>query len=215
MPLSTQTPELATAKPTRVVLFGGSFDPPHKGHVEIARTLLRQKLVDQVRLVPLRQHPLKKFVSPDVHRLAMLQLAVKDSPIQIEQFELTQPGPSYTFATLRAMDSKAGPPQAATTSVPLALRPEFSWVIGSDNLASFHRWYHYQELLAEFKVWVYPRHGFAFEPLYPGMVPLTSCAEINVSSTQVRTRVAAGQSIADLVPAAVAGYIKANKLYKD
>jgi len=190
----------------RIVLFGGAFDPPHLGHVEVAAELVKAKLADEVWFVPVKIHSFAKNMTQSDHRLAMLKLAL---PLQtkIETYELSQTEVNYTFNTLDAMAAKYP-------------EHEFSWVIGSDNLVKFHLWgdktgRDFKQLLASYKFYVYPRHGFVFEPIYPGMVPLKDFPEVTVSSTQVRRLVAEGKSLAGFVTPAVANYIQVNKLYLD
>ncbi len=187
----------------QIALFGGSFDPPHLAHQSIPRTMISEKIVDQVWYVPVKQHPFKKPLSSDEHRLAMLKLLLSpDFPqICIEEYELHRPVVSYTIETLEFFAQKY---------------PEdtFSWVIGSDNLEKFHLWGRYQEILKKFSVFVYPRHGYPLTSLLPGMVPLTQLPEVEVSSTQVRQMVAKSEAVQEFVIPAVAEYIQAHHLYQ-
>jgi nicotinate-nucleotide adenylyltransferase len=86
-------------------------------------------------------------------------------------------------------------------------------VIGSDNLARFHEWHNFAEMLTEFKFFVYPRLGFALESLHHGMEMITGVQPVDISSTQVRRSVQEGESISHLVKPAVAQYIQAQHLY--
>jgi nicotinate-nucleotide adenylyltransferase len=182
-----------------IALFGGSFDPPHHGHQQVARYLLEQKVVDAVWFVPCCQHPFAKNMSPATDRLAMLRLLAVPGA-SISTFELEQPEPSFSLHTLRHYRQT---------------QPDdlFSWVIGSDQLADFPRWHEYQQLLQEFKVYVYPRQSFPLTNLLPGMVPLVAAPEINISSTLIRASCQQGKPITDLVRPAIAEYIKTHHLY--
>jgi nicotinate-nucleotide adenylyltransferase len=188
----------------KVALFGGSFDPPHLGHQAIASNLLEKQLVDEVWFIPLKQHPFGKIVGPDQQRLAMLELMIAASPwkssLKIKTYELEKDKPSYSLETLQYFRSQ---------------QPEntFSWVIGSDNLQGFHKWYLYRELVASFSVFVYPREGSPLEPLYDSMVALKDMPYVTISSTEVREVVQSGRSIAGLVDPAVETYIKDHHLY--
>ncbi len=189
----------------KILLFGGAFDPPHLGHQSIAKNAIAQNLADEVWFVPVRQHSFQKNLSSPAHRLAMLQLILVPGS-RIETYEMETTGVNYTFNTLDALTLKYPEHQ-------------FSWIIGSDNLASFHKWgdskgRNYLQLLATYPFYVYPREGSAFHPLYDGMTPLPSMPEVTVSSTQVRTLVAAGKSITELVPSEIAQYIEQNQLYR-
>lgn len=183
-----------------IALFGGSFDPPHQAHQIIAQYLLDQKIADEVWYVPVGEHHFAKKMSPAKNRVAMLQGIINSSRIKIENYELNHSGISYSYGTLLAMSKKY--PQHT-----------FSWIIGSDNLASFHKWHEYKKLLAKFTVYVYPRQGFPFQPLYPGMVPLEGVKRMRTSSTIVREKIRTHLSIARLVDPKVAQYIKVHRLY--
>src|SRR5258708_37454252 len=108
----------------QIALRGASFDPPHLAHQQIAQYLREQKLVDEVRLVPAREHPFGKPLSPAAARLEMCQLL----GVKIETYELDQDELSYSYKTIQALAEKV---------------PEnsFQWVIGSDNLISFNKWF--------------------------------------------------------------------------
>jgi nicotinate-nucleotide adenylyltransferase len=140
----------------------------------------------------------------------MLELLIKSAfwhhpqlrpdQLKIERYELEHPGPSYSYLTLQALAGQY---------------PEhmFKWLIGSDLVSNFHKWYHAQELLQHFSVLVYPRQNFPAEPLLPGMTLLESVDPVAISSTQVRKRLAAGLAISDLVDTEVERYIRSNHLY--
>lgn len=189
----------------KICLFGGAFDPPHLGHQRIAAELIKQEIADEVWFVPVKKHSFGKAMTDSQYRLAMLQL-IQLPQTKIETYELEQIGVNYTFNTLEALAARY---------------PEhtFSWVIGSDNLEKFHLWSDangrtYQDLLRAFPFYVYPRQGFPFEPLYPGMTALTQLPEITVSSTEVRLRLKQHQSLTGFVTPAVANYINTNQLYQ-
>jgi len=187
-----------------IALFGASFDPPHAAHKKIVEQLLEQHLVDQVWLVPVKDHPFGKTLSDEKHRLAMVKLLEeaidKPTKTRIEEYELHQDLPSYSFQTLTVLSAKY---------------PEdtFSWVIGTDNLAHFHEWHEAQKLLEKFTVYVYPREGSDHESLLPGMKLIMNVPEVTVSSTDIRKKVLDGNSIAGLVEPSIAKYIKENGLY--
>jgi nicotinate-nucleotide adenylyltransferase len=185
----------------KIALFGGAFDPPHLGHQQITALLLKENIVDEVWYVPVRQHPFsKQLQTTDEHRLAMLRL-IQQPGTRTETYELENDEVSLSYITLRTLSNR---------------HPEhtFSWVIGSDNLKDFHKWDFYTQMLQEFTFYVYPRAGYAFEPLYEGMVSLREMPEVAVSSTEVRAHIKAGQSIDSLVDARVAAYIAEHQLYR-
>lgn len=188
----------------KVILFGGAFDPPHVGHLSVVQNVLAQHVADEVWYVPVRQHSFQKVMSAPADRLAMLQLLLTPG-CRIETYELETTGVNYTFNTLDALSAKYPEHQ-------------FSWLIGSDNLASFHKWgdaygRDFRQLLATYPFYVYPRAGSPFEPLYAGMTPLKGMPVVTVSSTEVRKAIATGQPIDDLVPTAIVQYIQKHSLY--
>jgi nicotinate-nucleotide adenylyltransferase len=187
----------------KVALFGGGFDPPHRGHQFITQTLLERGIVDEVWYVPVKQHPFGKKVSPDHHRLAMLELILppQDSRVRIETYELEKLGMSYTFETLEYLSQKYP-------------EHEFSWVIGSDNLPTFDKWLEIHSALLKYPFYVYPRQGFPMEPLYKGMIPLTEVQEVPASSTQVRQLIEQGEEVTELLDPQVIKYIQDHRLYR-
>lgn len=186
----------------RIGLFGGAFDPPHLGHLMVARILVQQKIVDEVWFVPVKQHPFGKKVEVNGHREVMLKLMIDgESNLKIERFELEHQEKSYSLHTLRSLSEQF--PQYS-----------FSWIIGTDNLADFHRWYQYEELLRVFSVIVYPRQGYDFVPMYDGMKAVKNMPEVDVSSTQVRELLKQGKGVTGLVHPAVAQYIQEQGLYE-
>ncbi|MEO8581984.1 MAG: nicotinate (nicotinamide) nucleotide adenylyltransferase [Patescibacteria group bacterium] len=184
----------------QICLFGGAFDPPHLGHQLVAKSLLGHKICDEVWFVPLKQHPFGKEVEVNGHRVEMLKM-ILEPQMRIEGFELEHSGKSFSIDTLNTLSSRY--PQI-----------KFSWVIGSDNLLKFNRWKDFQDMLSRFTVYVYPRKGFVFEPMLDGMIKLDNFPEVTVSSTEVRAKIVAGQSITGLVDERVEQYIKENGLYK-
>ncbi len=187
----------------RIALFGGGFDPPHRGHQFITQTLLDRQIVDEVWYVPVKQHPFGKKVSPDQHRLAMLELILPshDSRVKIETYELEKSGMSYTYETLEFLTHKY--PQYT-----------FSWVIGSDNLPTFDKWLEIHSALLKYPFYVYPRQGFPMEPLFTGMIPLEHVKEVAASSTQVRKLLETGESVDELLDEKVIKYIRDHNLYQ-
>lgn len=201
----------------KVTLFGAAFDPPHLGHLAIIVNLLTSGKTDAVWLVPVKEHPFGKQLAPENDRLAMTELLasaareellaasedgekIQAEHIRVETLELDEPGVSYTSRTLKMM----------ATDYP---EHQFSFVIGSDNLAQFHQWEEYEQMLTRFPFFVYPRSGYPFEPLYTNMIPLTEMAEVKISSSEVRQKVAAGESIVGQVPPLIEQYILKHRLY--
>lgn len=198
-----------------VTLFGAAFNPPHLGHQQIVVSLLKEKLADAVWLVPVKEHPFGKRLAPAADRLAMTQLLANsiqaelsevgengyEQAVRVDTFELDEPGISYSFRTLLALSGRYPDHQ-------------FSFVIGSDNLATFHKWDQYEAMLVQFPFFVYPRHGFPFYPLLAGMTPMLNMAEVRVSSTQIREKLKTNETIDTLVPTLIVEYIRDRNLYR-
>lgn len=198
--------ESASAAVRRVGLFGGSFDPVHRAHLALAHEAMHALRLDEVRWVPTGQPWQKsRSITPALHREHMLQLATAGEPrFCIDRIELLREGPSYTLDTVRAFS---------------AAEPEAEWflLIGADQYANLHTWTDWRELLARVTLAVANRPGAA-PPVNAEVlrhphrtVPL---AMLDISSTQVRQRVAAGQDISQLVPPEVARYIDQHRLYR-
>ena len=185
-----------------IALFGGAFDPPHHGHQTIAKILIQQKVVDEVWFVPVKKHPFDKYVGEDRHRLAMLEFIVRDEQqLHIETYELDNSTKSYSYSTLQFLQTKF---------------PEhrFSWIIGSDNVASFPQWFEFEKLLKTFTVLVYPRKGSEHVTLLSGMKWIKEVEPIDISSTMIRQKVQRGESIHGLVDPEVERYIREQRLYQ-
>ena len=124
-----------TATPTITVLFGGSFDPVHEGHLKTAHAVREQLGAKSIALLPAARSPLKTEGTPDTHRLAMLQLAIEAYPgLVIDDRELRRAPPSYTVDTLRECRADIG------DAAPLG------WVMGADTLSGLSQWKHWQTL---------------------------------------------------------------------
>lgn len=187
---------------TKTVIFGGSFDPVHNGHLALAAEVLERRLADEVWFMVTPQNPHKQDcgLSDERDRLAMVQLAIEGiEGMKASDFEFQLQRPSYTLNTLRALE-EAYPDR------------DFSLLIGADNWEKFDRWYKGDEILAHYGVVIYPRGGEGALQLPSGAMWLPA-ALYDVSSTMVRAAVASGNSIEDYVPQAVANYIYNRKMY--
>jgi nicotinate-nucleotide adenylyltransferase len=193
----------------RIGCLFGTFDPPHNGHLAIADHMVARLGLDQVWLVVTPLNPFKQgqALSPDIHRMAMVRLAVQGHHSVIASgFELDLPKPSYTVNSLQFMRERW--PQH-----------QFDLIIGSDNLAAFHQWKGPDEILAHHRLLVYPRDGFS-EHLRastllgsPQVRVVADAPLVRVSSTQVRAAIARWEPVDGLVPPAVLSYIREFRLY--
>ncbi|MBL8011974.1 MAG: nicotinate (nicotinamide) nucleotide adenylyltransferase [Flavobacteriales bacterium] len=185
----------------------GTFDPPHRGHVHIARRVLEVPGVDRVWLVVTPRNPFKvdRPVSPDAHRMAMVRIAVQGVPgVEASDAELGLPPPNYTVDTLREFRTRWPEHQ-------------FVLVIGSDNLAQLHRWKDPEDILAHHRVLVFPRPGVeGHEGLsrHPG-ITLLAGPVMDVSSTGIRAAIREGRDPGPELDPSVADHIGRHGLYRD
>lgn len=188
----------------RIALFGGSFDPVHHGHLVLAQDALDQLQLDKVIFIPAGINPHKLYAAPKadgLQRLKMLQGAVaSEERMSVEPMELFREGPSYTVDTVEAI-------QARWPEARLFL------LLGEDNLINLHTWHKIARLkqLVEFVCF-----GRATESGAQTSLPQTQRLErrIDISSTEIRQRIAAGLSIRYLVPESVRAFIYSHAIYQ-
>lgn len=185
-------------------IFGGSFNPIHNGHISLARQLKEKAGLDEVWLMVSPQNPMKRQTDllSDEARLQMARLALKYEPgIIASDYEMHLPKPSYTWLTLQSL-SRDYPDR------------QFVLMIGGDNWAIFHRWYHADDILQNYQVVVYPRRDEQpVEKSLPAGVTIVEAELLDVSSTEIRQRIREGRSIQKLVPPSVAAFIKQEGYY--
>lgn len=203
-----------------IAILGGSFDPPHNGHVILANEILKKfsfqpqgltpKYFDQALLVPCFAHAFGKKLSSPQSRLAMTKLLEADN-IKVSEIEVQKGGISYSIETLH--DLKKQFPN-----------DHLYWVIGSDQLSEFSTWEGWKEIIKDFGLIVAQRgneknfkqnvENSLQELKSENTLLLLSPNDIpNISSTEIREKVKKGESIHNLVPKTVEEYIKKNKLY--
>jgi nicotinate-nucleotide adenylyltransferase len=185
----------------RIGLFGGSFDPVHHGHLLTARALLESGQVDQLRLVPAGEQPFKagRHWAAAADRAAMVALAVDGEPgLLVERLEVERAGPSYTVDTVRALQA-------------IVAGAELTVFVGADAAADLPQWKEADTLRALARVVVFRRPG---APLPPLDLEVAEVPQLEISSTDIRTRIVAGRSIRYLVPESVAEYIASHRLYQ-
>ena len=195
----------------RLGILGGTFDPPHYGHIRLAESALKQLRLNKVLFAPVGVQPLKRdrVVSPAVHRARMVELAIAGTPpFELSRADLDRPGPHYSvdlIETIQRQHSGAA----------------LWFVIGEDSLADLLRWRDPVQLVALARLAVLHRLGFepdwaSLETALPGIrswIDWIDAPEVDISSSAIRQRVRDGQPLDHLVSAAVAAYIVEQRLY--
>ena len=209
---------------THLALFGGTFDPIHQGHLDVAEAARAALKLSQVWVVPARVPPHRQAPAASAaHRFAMAAIACASTPsLLVSDLEMDDPAPSYTEATLdrlvrRGMDTKG-----------------LFLVTGADAFRDIETWKGFPAILERCHFVVVSRPGQAAPALRqrlpalasrmvdagssvpgrPGII-LVDAPTAPVSSTDIRRRVAAGETIQDLVPSGVAAYIEKHRLYRN
>ena len=192
----------------RIGIFGGSFDPIHIGHAIIAQHIISCGAVDRLWFMVSPVNPLKvgkmRQVA-DTDRLRMVEMVSHPMDgVETSAFEFTMPRPSYTIDTLNALQAKFPD-------------DDFYLVIGGDNWEVFSKWRNSDEILARYHLLVYPRLGYQVNipDELKERVILVDAPIIELSSTEIRERLAKGQSVRYYVPDEVLGYIERHDLYSD
>lgn len=184
---------------SRIGLLGGTFNPIHFGHLEIAKAALNLLKLDKLIFIP-AGNPWQKddFISFD-HRLKMLQLAIKDmANVEISEIEKDEIKPSYTYQTLEELHS-------------IYPESEFIFLVGSDAIKNFGTWKKPDLIKTLARIYVVPRQN---DPIVDWHFDRLQFSPISISSSQIREKIENEESIEEFVPAEVIQYIKANQLYK-
>ena len=181
-------------------VLGGTFDPVHNAHLAMARAAMENLSLKEVLFVPTGA-PLyrKPPVAPAEHRVAMLKLALQGEPrCRIDERELAPGVSGYTADTLRSLRSEIG--SAAQLYI----------LMGADQYAALPTWHRPDEVKKLARIAVFARPGFKAVGKDAEMVPMKP---LPISASEIRARVARGESLSGFVPPAVAGYIARHGLY--
>lgn len=190
-------------------LLGGSFDPVHRAHIELARQALQHLALDGVTLIPAARPWQRSGLGASAeHRLDMLRLAIRGEPgLDISTLEIDRDGPTFTIDTLNE----------------LPVGPRYYWILGADQLENFCTWKHWQEIVTRVELAVAARPGSALLPPAELQTLLDSqgrslhlipMAPVSLSATEIRQRLANEQSAAAMLPPGVAQYIHQHGLYR-
>ena len=192
----------------KVCLFGGTFDPPHLGHLIIAQTIFEAENFDQIVFVPAYQPPHKNGmkISPVDQRLEMLNIAIKENPNFImSDLEIERKGLSYSIDTI--MEYKKQNNLSSS---------ELFYLMGSDSLRQFKKWKNPKMIIDESRVIVAIRPGFRPSDIpnwILAKIQFASIPRIEISSTTIRERWVNDKTIRYMVTESVWQYINKNKLY--
>jgi nicotinate-nucleotide adenylyltransferase len=215
----------------RVAIYGGTFDPVHKGHVEVARRVLQLFELDEVLFVPACVPPHKSGISSAFHRFAMLALATEHyTRLRLSTIELDEPNRPYAVDTVERLQSEIGS------------NHRLFFMIGADSWSEITTWHEWERLLKMCDLIVVTRPGYELNGNAPevakvvdgrGMIQqeisellssdsgprvfLTDVAMVDVSATAIRAAARSGEmeKLREMVPAPVASYIEKYELYRN
>jgi nicotinate-nucleotide adenylyltransferase len=200
-----------------IALFGGTFDPIHLGHTTVARAAAEHIRAEKIIFVPAKRSPLKGFLprASDHDRLRMIALAIADEErFEVSDYELSKPAPSYTVETVERFQKDYG----GETSI--------HWLVGADGIDDLVYWYKIVELIDACNLTTMYRAGceppnFAkFEDIWGRrrveklQQNVVQTPLVDISSTEIRNRIASGRDVTDLLHPAVADYIRKKELYR-
>jgi len=190
-------------------IFGGTFDPPHSGHKQLASYLLKEKDLDKLFLIPanITPYPDKTSNVSFEHRYRMTELLVENNPgLEVSDVEGKRRGNSYTIDTIRSFKKKYN-----LNSSELIL------VIGSDSLARFDEWKLPDAILNECKICVLKRKNISVDDIqnrFIKSVELLNNKLIEISSTDLRGKIINGEDVSDHLDESIIDYIRKNGLYR-
>ncbi|WP_088102548.1 nicotinate-nucleotide adenylyltransferase [Halalkalibacter urbisdiaboli] len=187
----------------RIGLFGGTFDPPHLGHMLIAQEVLYELEMDEIWFVPVHvpPHKQRQSLTSGSDRIGMLHVATKDEPrFKVSTIEIDRDGKSYTVDTVKLLKEKY---------------PEhrFFFLIGGDMIDYLPKWERIDELMTLVTFIGAKRPGAISKSEYSKWIEYVDVVQVDFSSTMIRERVRQGQPIRFMVPREVEAYIKERGLY--
>ena len=190
----------------KICIFGGTFDPPHIGHLLIAQTVCEVEDFDKILFVPAYSPPHKNQITDIEHRINMVKIAIRDNPkFEYSDVDVIRKGTSYTFDTIVDIKKRMN-----------VSKDEIYYLIGSDSLIDFKNWKKPRKILREAKVIVAIRPGFS-----PSDIPHWILQEVHfaniprfeLSSSTIRSRWIKDLTIRYMVTLPIWDYINENKLY--
>jgi nicotinate-nucleotide adenylyltransferase len=185
----------------KVGILGGTFDPPHYGHLLIANEVLSKLNLDEVWFMPNQEPPHKKKSESveNQERLQMLELSIKgNEAFKIEKIELERSGPSFTVDTMRILNE-------------MYPNHQFYFIIGADMIEYLPKWHKIDELIELVQFVGVERPEYSLKTDYP--ITYVDVPAIDVSSSMIRKRVQQGMTVRYLLPDPVIDFIRENHLY--
>ena len=190
----------------KICLFGGTFDPPHIGHLLIAQTIYEAENFDKILFIPAYAPPHKNNVTPMKHRIEMVKIAISDNPnFEYSDVDIVRKGISYTIDSI--VDIKRN--YKLTND-------EIYYLIGSDSLIDFKNWKDSKEILDECNVIVAIRPGFRPSDIPHWILQKVHFANIprfELSSSKIRSRWVKDLTIRYMVTLPIWEYLNENNLY--
>ena len=202
-------------------VFGGTFDPVHNGHTKIIQNLLELIPFDEIKVIPNGQPPHRTSVCSNNDRLEMVYLAFKGiNQISVDEREIHRGGPSYAIHTAREILEEYH-------------QDNIIWIMGSDAFSEIDTWFEWEDFLNIINILVMARLGSEIDSTSmagtlilerqtsniddlshgAGKILIVDIDPINISSTQVRSNLAAGETVNELILEDVSDYIDSGKLY--
>ena len=201
----------------KIILFGGTFDPIHLGHTAVAAAAAEHIGAEKIIFIPAKCSPLKDSFpeAGDEDRLAMIALAIADNKkFQLNDYELRKPEPSYTLETVRQFQADYG------------AKALIYWLVGADSIDELSRWFGIVELIdacilsVMFRAGCEPPDFAKFKDIW-GAARVEKLQRnvirtplIDISSTEIRNRLAAGRDVTNMLAPPVADYIRKHGLYQ-
>ena len=187
---------------TKVGILGGTFDPPHYGHLLIANEVLSELNLDEIWFMPNQEPPHKKKSDSveNTDRLQMLELSIEgNSAFKIEKIELERSGPSFTVDTMKILNEQFP-------------NHQFYFIIGADMIEYLPKWHKIDELMELVQFVGVQRPEYSSETDYP--IHYVDIPAFEVSSSMIRERVNQGMTVRYLLPDRVIDFIREKQLYE-
>ena len=188
----------------KIGLFFGSFNPMHIGHKIIASYMEEFTNLEKVCFVVSPQNPLKKKQNllDQYHRLMIIRMELEDNPkLEVSDIEFGMPQPSYSIDTLVRLKEEYP-------------ENEYALIMGADNLQNFHKWKNYEQILADYSVYVYPRSGIEISGKHENIHIVKGVPQMEISASFIRKSIKEGKNISYLMPEKAWKYTDEMNFYK-